>query len=62
MLYRYVIDFVHNKIQFAQGNQLNDNHTSQFYNISLENQLESLSYAQFISGYSANFYQILWCL
>ncbi|MDH3311636.1 MAG: hypothetical protein OEM28_00630 [Nitrosopumilus sp.] len=49
MLYRYAIDFIRNKIQFALGNQLNDDpYISILPNVSLENQIESSSYVQFI--------------
>jgi len=49
MLYRYAIDIVRNNIELAQGNQLNDDpYISILPNISLENQTESTSYAQFI--------------
>jgi len=49
MLYRYAIDILRNKIQFAQGNQLNDDpYISILPNITIENQMESSSYAQFI--------------
>ena len=53
MLYRYAIDFVRNKIQFAQRNQLNDvPYISILPGISLKNQIEYSSYAQFISLYT----------
>ncbi|QLH07862.1 hypothetical protein C5F50_02000 [Nitrosopumilus ureiphilus] len=49
MLYRYAIDILRNKIQFAQGNQLNDDpYISILPNTPLENQIETASYAQFI--------------
>lgn len=49
MLYRYAIDLVRNKIEFAQGNQLNDDpYISILPNVPLNHQTESTSYAQFI--------------
>jgi len=41
MLYRYAIDFICNKIQFTQGNQLNDDpYISILPSVSLENKIE----------------------
>lgn len=49
MLYRYAIDLIRSKIQFVQGNQLHDDpYISILPNVSVENQIASTYYVQFI--------------